>query len=35
MNRKLTDRFKAKGFGDPAADERIRKAQQKQSSKTR
>lgn len=34
MNRKLTDRFKAKGFGDPAADERVRKAQQKQSSKT-
>lgn len=33
-NRKLADRFKAKGFGDPAADERIRKAQQKQSNKT-
>ncbi len=30
-NRKLAERFKAKGFGDPAADERIRKAQQRQS----
>ena len=32
-NRKLTDRFKAKGFWDPAADERIRKAQHRQSNK--
>lgn len=30
-NRKLAERFKAKGFGDPAADERIRKSQQRQS----
>jgi Flp pilus assembly protein TadD len=27
MNRKLADRFKAKGFGDPSTEERIRKAQ--------
>jgi tetratricopeptide (TPR) repeat protein len=33
-NRKLADRFKAKGFGDPATDERIRKAQQRQSQKS-
>ena len=33
-NSKLTDRFKAKGFGDPASDERIRKAQHKQSQKS-
>jgi tetratricopeptide (TPR) repeat protein len=32
-NRKLADRFKAKGFGDPAADERVRKAQQKPSNR--
>jgi tetratricopeptide (TPR) repeat protein len=28
-NRKLLDRFKAKGFGDPTTEERIRKAQQR------
>lgn len=33
MNRKLAERFKAKGFGDPATDERIRKAQQRLSQK--
>src|SRR5207245_9651440 len=28
-NPKLADRFKAKGFGDPSIDERVRKAQQR------
>jgi tetratricopeptide (TPR) repeat protein len=32
-NGKLAERFKAKGFGDPADDERIRKAQQRLSQK--
>ena len=33
-NSNLADRFKAKGFWDSAADERIRKAQHKQSQKS-
>jgi len=32
-NHKLAERFKAKGFGDPATEERIRKSQQRLSNK--